>query len=177
MLLGSSEKINDISALISGIAAKTNLLALNATVEAARAGEVGKGFAVVASEVKELAKQTAQATVEISENISIMQESVNKTAMSMDAIGDSITMISSASDDIVEGVNLQKTITENISGNSQQSMQKISSAFEAVGNMNSAMMHTKTSANDVHDSSKIMLDTTNNLEEHVGEFLEAVHSS
>ncbi len=177
LLLGSSDKINDISALISGIAAKTNLLALNATVEAARAGEVGKGFAVVASEVKELAKQTAQATVEISDNISIMQDSVNKTAMSMDAIGDSISMISTASDDIVDRVNLQKTITESINNNSQQSMQKISSAFEAVGNMNNAMVHTKTSANDVHGSSKVMLDTTQNLEKHVSEFLETVQAS
>ena len=58
----SSKEITQVVKLITTIAGQTNLLALNATIEAARAGESGKGFAVVASEVKNLARQTAQAT-------------------------------------------------------------------------------------------------------------------
>jgi methyl-accepting chemotaxis protein len=61
----SSQEIGDVVKVISSIAQQTNLLALNATIEAARAGEAGKGFAVVANEVKELAKQTAKATGDI----------------------------------------------------------------------------------------------------------------
>ncbi|MCW2745870.1 MAG: methyl-accepting chemotaxis protein [Mycobacterium sp.] len=69
----SSAQISDVLRLIQGIAEQTNLLALNATIEAARAGDSGKGFAVVAGEVKDLAQQTAQATEEISRQITAIQ--------------------------------------------------------------------------------------------------------
>ncbi|MGD9793238.1 MAG: methyl-accepting chemotaxis protein [Acidimicrobiia bacterium] len=64
-LANSSRNIRSVAELISNIAEETNLLALNATIEAARAGDVGKGFAVVASEVKNLASETASATIDI----------------------------------------------------------------------------------------------------------------
>jgi len=61
----AATEISKVTEVITEISEQTNLLALNATIEAARAGEAGKGFAVVANEIKELAKQTAEATLDI----------------------------------------------------------------------------------------------------------------
>ncbi|MCB0337564.1 MAG: PAS domain-containing methyl-accepting chemotaxis protein, partial [Bdellovibrionales bacterium] len=73
----SSKEIGMVIKVITSIAEQTNLLALNATIEAARAGEAGKGFAVVANEVKELAKETASATEDISNKIDAIQSNTN----------------------------------------------------------------------------------------------------
>ena len=78
-LAKSSAEIGNVIKVITSIAHQTNLLALNATIEASRAGDAGKGFAVVANEVKELAKQTATATEEISRKIEAIQGETKTT--------------------------------------------------------------------------------------------------
>jgi methyl-accepting chemotaxis protein len=108
----SSAEISSVVKVITTIARQTNLLALNATIEAARAGEAGKGFAVVATEVKELARETAQATEDIARRISAMQVDSNDTIEAIAEIGAVIDRISDYTTSIAAAVE-QQTATTN----------------------------------------------------------------
>jgi methyl-accepting chemotaxis protein len=113
----SSAEIGQVIKVITSIAQQTNLLALNATIEAARAGEAGKGFAVVANEVKELAKQTAKATEDISQKITAIQEDTKRAVESIGSITGIINQINDISGTIATAVEEQSATTNEMSRN------------------------------------------------------------
>jgi methyl-accepting chemotaxis protein len=121
-------KVDNMTGFITQIAEQTNLLALNAAIEAARAGDVGRGFAVVADEVRRLAENSKKGAEDISELISSLKDSSNKTTASIEK-GNGLV---EESYDMVTGIlksieNITKSITEVVS-----QMQEISAATEEV---------------------------------------------
>jgi methyl-accepting chemotaxis protein/iron only hydrogenase large subunit-like protein len=119
----ASSAISSVIDTIIEIAEQTKLLALNATIEAARAGEAGKGFAVVASEVKELARQTNLATIDIKNKITNMAQSTGATIEGIKNIGSVIDNINEFVNTIAAAVEEQsitaRDIADNVSRNAK----------------------------------------------------------
>lgn len=131
--LGSAAlDIGKVTETIADISAQTNLLALNATIEAARAGEAGKGFAVVANEIKDLAKQTAEATGEIKKRIDGIQHSTGITVTGIKKISDIIIEIDKIVSSIAISLDEQSATMTELTSNIVQAGAGISEVSENV---------------------------------------------
>lgn len=121
----SARKIGKVTEAITEISEQTNLLALNATIEAARAGEAGKGFAVVANEIKELARQTAAATVDIKNQIGDMQTVTTTTVADIENVSAVIDEINNVINSIANAVEEQSAATKAIASSAARASQGI----------------------------------------------------
>ena len=137
-LAAATQRIDGVLTLIQAIAEQTNLLALNATIEAARAGEAGRGFAVVAHEVKALAGQTAKATSEIGQNVSLIQVSTNNAVEAVREIGTAVREINEVTSNIAGAVGQQDAATREISQNAQLAADGNSTLVANIGSLNDA---------------------------------------
>lgn len=138
----AADEIGKVIEVIQDIAEQTNLLALNATIEAARAGDAGKGFAVVATEVKELARQTGDATEDIRRRIEGIQESTTRAVQSIGEIGAVIDQVSSVSRTIASAMDDQNQVTREIARN-------IAEGSTAAETVSTGVTHSASTSHDI----------------------------
>ncbi len=133
----AAQAIGKVTETITSISDQTKLLALNATIEAARAGAAGKGFAVVAHEIKELARQTAEATEDIKTKVGGIQSSSAGTLEDLSRITEVIGQVSEIVNTIAMAIEEQSAVTKDIARNVGEAATGVKDANQRVAQISS----------------------------------------
>lgn len=163
----SSKEIGNVIKVISSIAQQTNLLALNATIEAARAGDAGRGFAVVANEVKELAKQTAKATEEITNKIGAIQADSQAAVQAISGISQSIERLNGIAGAIAASVEEQAATTSEVARVVKESNTGVQKITSNVRTVNTVANEAAIGSGQVLDAAKGLSDLSTRLQDMV----------
>lgn len=170
----AADEVGDVIELIASIAEHTNLLALNASIEAARGGDAGRGFAVVAGEVKDLARQTREATESVASKISTMQTSTRGSAEALMKIGDRIREVEISATAIAQAVDEQSMSSRELARNLDMAASGVHDIGESIEQMREMAYDTGSAADQLLASATDLKGEAKNLDGKAREFLGGV---
>jgi methyl-accepting chemotaxis protein len=155
-LTSAAQAMGGVVKLIQDIAGQINLLALNATIESARAGEAGRGFAVVANEVKNLAKQAADATTQIANEIEGVQTVSGEVATALETIKSSIDAVRNYAAGTASAVEEQSAVANEMSANMQSAATAVETVANGIREIAKATQHADASSKQVRDAARAL---------------------
>jgi methyl-accepting chemotaxis protein len=173
----SAMQVGKIVEMISTIAQRTNLLALNASIEAARGGEAGRGFAVVASEVKELATQTGKATEEVSAQIRAIQDTTTASVEALRSIAQQIEQLESTAVSIAAAVDQQSVAGQDLARSIDRAARSTEEVSSNITQVRETSLSTGAAATQVLTSSTELEQQASVLKSQVQEFLAHVRAA
>lgn len=176
-LSDSALQVGKIVEMISNIAQRTNLLALNASIEAARGGEAGRGFAVVASEVKELATQTGKATEEVSAQIRAIQDTTTASVEALRSIAQQIEQLESTAVSIAAAVDQQSVAGQDLARSIDRAARSTEEVSSNISQVRETSLSTGAAATQVLTSSTELEQQAAILKTQVQEFLSHVRAA
>ena len=145
-----SQEVGEIVQLISDIADRTSILALNASIQASMAGDAGQGFAVVAEEVERLAERSTDATKQISMLIKAIQTGTSEAIADMEEatreVVEGSQLATQAGQTLAEINEVSQQLETSIKQVSDSALEQAEAATRIASTMNNISTTTKQSA-------------------------------